>query len=93
MTLEELKSLREGEVVVLTKVDEKICEYHNYQVGEELMFYQISDDSIDKIDFLRASSSDGQYIWVVSHFTYEICDYIERKVKLQRETKINQLGI
>lgn len=42
MTLEELKSLREEEVVVITKVDEKITKYHNYQVGDELMFYQFN---------------------------------------------------
>ena len=34
MTLEELKVLTKGEVVVFTKVDEKIKEYHNHQVGD-----------------------------------------------------------
>ena len=98
MTLEELKTLREGEVVVLTKVDERITEYHHYQIGDELVFDKFNDESgddfgIGQIDFLRTSSSDGQYVWVVSHFSYEICHYIERKVKLERDNKLNDLGI
>ena len=46
MTLEELKGLTQGEVVVLTKVDERITEYYNHQVGDELVFYKFSDDFI-----------------------------------------------
>jgi len=88
MTLEELKTLRRGEVVVLTKVDKLITEYHNYQVGTELVFYQ-SDTNTDHVDFVRTS---GEYM-AVSHFSYEICDYIERKVKLERNNKLNSLGI
>lgn len=97
MTLDELKSLREGEVVVITKVDERITEYHSYQVGDELVFDKFNesgdDFGIGQIDFLRTSSSDGQYVWVVSHFSYEIFDYIERKVKLERDNKLKELGI
>ena len=85
MTLEELKSLREGEVVVLTKVDEKITEYHNFAVGDEMIFYKFCDDSVGNVDFLRNS-------FTISHFSYEICDYIERKVEL-RDRKLNELGI
>ena len=88
MTLEELKTLRSGEVVVLTKVDEKITEYHNYQVGDELVFYQF-DTYEGHVDFVRSS---GEYA-AVTHFSYEICDYIERKVKLERNNKLNSLGI
>ena len=36
MTLEELKGLTQGEVVVFTKVDERITEYHNFQIGDEI---------------------------------------------------------
>lgn len=89
MTLDELKTLREGEVVVLTKVDERITEYYNYQVGTEIVFYKLYDDITGKVDFVRTS---GEYA-VFSHFSYEICDYIERKVKLERENKLNDLGI
>ena len=88
MTLEELKSLREGEVVVITKVDERITEYHNYRVGDELMFYEFNDD-INHVDFVRPS---GEYA-AVTHFSYEICHYIERKVQLERNNKLNELGI
>ena len=94
MTLDELKTLRRGEVVVLTKVDERITEYHNYQVGTELVFYQFNDDITpfgepSQVDFVRTS---GEYA-AVSHFSYEICHYIERKVQLERENKLNDLGI
>lgn len=91
MTLDELKTLRSGEVVVLTKVDEMITEYHNYQVGDELVFYQSSQkmDDIDRVDFVRTS---GEYA-AVSHFSYEICHYIERKIKLERDNKLSSIGI
>lgn len=88
MTLDELKTLRRGEVVVLTKVDERITEYHNYQVGDELSFYQF-DSNTDHVDFVRTS---GEYA-AVTHFSYEICHYIERKIELERNNKLNSLGI
>ena len=87
MTLEELKGLTQGELVVLTKVDERITEYYNHQVGDELVFYKFSDDFIvGTCDFIRNSIT-------ISHFSYDICDYIERKVKLERENKLSDLGI
>ena len=89
MTLDELKTLRECEVVVLTKVDERITEYHNFKIGDELVFYKLYDDITGKVEFVRTS---GEYA-AVSHFSYEICDYIERKVKLERNNKLNSLGI
>jgi len=87
MTLEELKSLRQGEMVVFTKVDERICEYHNHQVGDEMTFLEIKDaDGVDVVNFLRNS-------YTISHFSYEICHYIERKVLLERDKKLSNLGI
>ena len=84
MTFEELKSLRQGEVVVLTKVDERITEYHNFQIGDEMMFSQFGDDGV--VDFFRKTI-------IISHFSYEICHYIERKVLLERDNKLNELGV
>ena len=84
MTLEELKSLREGEVVVFTKVDERITEYHNFQIGDEMVFSQFNNDGV--VDFFRKSI-------IISHFSYEVCHYIERKIKLERENKLISLGI
>ncbi len=91
MTLEELKSLRHGEVVVFTKVDEKICEYHNHQVGDEMTFIEFEDAykigaTADVVNFLRNS-------FTISHFSYEICHYIERKIVLERDNKLNKLGL
>ncbi len=90
MTLEELKSLRQGEVVVFTKVDERIREYHNHQLGDEMTFVEIEvahkiGASDDVVNFLRNS-------YTISHFSYEICHYIESKSKL-REEKLNSIGI
>ena len=84
MTLEELKSLRHSEIVVFTKVDEKITEYHNFQIGDEMVFSQFNLDGV--VDFFRNSIT-------ISHFSYEVCHYIERKVLLERDNKLNSLGI
>ena len=84
MTLDELKGLRQGEVVVLTKVDERITEYHNFQIGDEMVFSQFGNDGV--VDFFRKSI-------IISHFSYEICHYIERKIKLERDKKLSNLGI
>ena len=84
MTLDELKGLRQGEIVVLTKVDERITEYHNFQIGDEMVFSQFGDDGV--VDFFRKTI-------IISHFSYEICHYIERKIKLERNKKISNLGI
>ncbi len=95
MTLEELKSLRQGEVVVFTKVDEKITEYHNHQVGDYMIFLEIEDankigSSSDVVNFCRIGIDEKH---IISHFSYEICHYIERKVLLERDQKLNDLGI
>ncbi len=84
MTLDELKSLRQDEVVVFTHVDEKICEYHNWRVGDEATFLEFHTENIDVVIFIRNS-------YTISHFSYEICHYIERKVTLERDRKINNL--
>lgn len=96
MTLDELKSLRQGDVVVFTKVDEKICEYHNHRVGDEMMFFEFEDmghfgsGNPDVVNFYRSSIDETH---VISHFSYEICHYIERKITLERDKKLNNLGI
>jgi hypothetical protein len=75
--------LREGEVVILTKVDERITEYNNFSVGDKMTFHMLYE--YGQVDFLRNSIT-------ISHFSYEICDYIERKVEL-RDRKLKELGI
>ena len=85
MTLEELKGLRHGEIVVITKVDDKITEYHNYQVDDELLFIDINGDVVN---FVRKGE-----VPVIAHFSYEFCHYIERKIKIERENKLKELGI
>ena len=85
MTLEELKGLRHGEIVVITKVDEMITEYFNYVVGNELLFIDINGDLVN---FVRKGE-----VPVIAHFSYEFCHYIERKIKIERENKLISLGI
>jgi hypothetical protein len=88
MTLEELKSLRFEEVVVFTKVDERITEYHNYQIGDEVTFMEFDSHNGDLVNFVRKGD-----IPMISHFSYEICNYIERKIKLERDKKLSNLRI
>jgi len=95
MTLEELKSLRQGEVVVFIKADERIREFHNHQVGDYMIFLEIEDSnkigsSSDVVNFCRNGIDETH---IISHFSYEICNYIERKTLLERENKLNELGI
>jgi len=85
MTLEELMSLRQGELVFFIKVDERICDFHNHRVGDELLFIDI-DEVTQIVNFMRNSTH-------ISHFSYEICHYIERKIKIERENKLISLGI
>jgi hypothetical protein len=87
MTLDELKSLAFGEVVVFTKVDERITEYHNYQIGDEVTFMEFDSHNGDVVNFVRKGD-----IPTISHFSYEICHYIESKSKL-RDNKLNSIGI
>jgi hypothetical protein len=93
MTLEELKSLRQEEVVVFTKVDKLITEYHAYEVGDELEFMDIytkDKHGRDVANFYRKVPGE---MGVIAHFSYSVCDYIERKVILERENKLVSLGI
>jgi len=93
MTLEELKSLRFEEVVVFTKVDKLITEYHEYEVGDELEFMNIYTEDKhgrDVVNFYRRVPGE---MGVIAHFSYSMCDYIERKIKLERDKKLSNLGI
>jgi hypothetical protein len=93
MTLEELKSLRFEEVVVFTKVDKLMTKYHEYEVGDELEFmdiYTVNKHGRDMVNFYRRVPGE---MGVIAHFSYSVCDYIERKVLLERDKKLNNLGI
>ena len=93
MTLEELKSLRPGDVVVITKVDEYLnngTTSKDYYVGEEMTFLICNE----WIDFLRHNKPNKTVqLGTISHFGEGVCDYIERKVKLERNKKLKELGI
>jgi hypothetical protein len=94
MTLEELKSLQPGDVVVITKIDENLnngTTSKDYYVGEEMTFL-VCDRWYD---FLRPSKADKslKQLGTIAHFSHGVSEYIERKVKLVRERKLNELGI
>lgn len=94
MTLEELKSLQPGDVVVITKIDEYLnngTTSKDYYVGEEMTFLIWNE----WVDFLRSSKADKslKQLGIIAHFSEGVCDYIERKVKLVRERKLDELGI
>jgi len=93
MTLEELKSLRFEEVVVFTKVDKLITDYHEYEVGDELEFMNIYTEDKHGRNVVNFHRKVPGEMGVIAHFSYSVCDYIERKVKLERDNKLKTLGI
>jgi len=94
MKLDKLKSLTPGDIVVITKVDEGITKYFNYQMGNELIFvsfnaenhFNLGDKEI--VNFTRVSEG----VKYISHFSYDIRNYIELKSDI-REKKLKELGI
>ena len=84
----EPSTLKQGEVFVFTKVDEATNRYRTYQVGDEIIFsaYNIGLDNFIIFNFIV----DGT---IVAHFGYAIFDYIERKVLVERNNKLLELGI
>jgi hypothetical protein len=42
----------------------------------------------DLVNFVRKGD-----VPMISHFSYEICHYIESKIKLERDKKLNSIGI
>jgi hypothetical protein len=85
--------LRPGEVLVFTKVDKLITEYHEYEVGDELEFmgiYTMDKHGRDVVNFHRKVPGE---MGVIAHFSYSVCDYIERKVLLERDRKLNDILI
>ena len=93
MTLDDLESLRPGEVVVITKVNEMITDYHEYAIGDELEFmsiYTMDKHGRDVVNFYRKVPGE---MGVIAHFSYSICDYIERKILLERDRKLNDILI
>lgn len=85
-------TLKTGEVFVFTKVDSGTNLYREYKVGDELRFsaYNIQTGSPDGLDAIFNFIVDDT---IVAHFGYDIFDYIERKVLLERNNKLNQLGV
>lgn len=81
-------TLKAGEVFVFTKVNEETNRYRSYEVGDEIIFsaYNINHDNFSVFNFIV----DGT---IVAHFGYAIFDYIERKVLLERNNKLEELGI
>jgi len=93
MTLDELESLRPGEVVVFTKVDKSVNTYNKYKLGVMCLdpgIYTEDKHERNVVNFYRKVPGE---MGVIAHFSYSICDYIERKVLLERDRKLNDILI
>ena len=53
-----------------------------------MTFTEFDSHNGDVVNFFRKGD-----IPVISHFSYEICNYIERKTQLEREEKLQELGL
>lgn len=84
MTLEELKSLTFGDVVLTMKTfgDGK------YVAGDELVFLDVSYRQ-GEYNFLKCWDGPSTIV----HFSQFDCDFIEYKVKIERDKKLEELGI
>ncbi len=80
-------TLKTGEVFVFTKVNEETNRYRSYEVGDQITFSAYNNhDNFTVFNFIV----DGT---IVAHFGYGIFYYIERKVLLERNNKLEELGI
>lgn len=83
-------TLKTGEVFVFTKVDRETNLYRDYKVGDELIFsaYNIKTGSPDGLNAIFNFIVDKR---IVTYFNYDIFNYIERKIVVERNTKLNQI--
>jgi len=88
MTLHDLNTLRQGEVVKITRIDKGVNLYNEYNVGDELTYLEFNEYT-NYYNFVRVESGPP----VICHFGFAIHSYIERKVVLEREQKLTDLGL
>ena len=88
MTLNDLNTLRQGEVVKITRIDKGVNLYNEYKVGDELIYLEFNQFT-NYYNFVRVASGPP----VICHFGFGIHSYIERKIVLEREQKLTDLGL
>ena len=96
MTKEELLKLQEGDIVVFTIVDFETNIYHDYKIGDQLIFYKAYYDSIypvtnSYVKFFRTNKSTNEGL--VVKFSLSISDYIEKRIVVERQRKLSILEI
>lgn len=96
MTKEELLKLQEGDIVVFTRVDFETNIYHDYKIGDQLIFYKAYYDSIypvtnSYVKFFRTNKSTNEGL--VVDFSLSISDYIEKRIVVERQRKLSILEI
>lgn len=93
MKLEDIKS---GDVVVFTKVDSEVNRLREYEVGDSLVYVGQNDNfgRNDLHDFIFLEGSGGiGTIAVQAHFGSGVFDYLEKKIVIERDSKLTELGI
>lgn len=88
MTLDELNTLRQSEVVEFTSIGEDVNIFNEYKLGDELIFLEFNEHT-NYYNFVRVGVGPP----VICHFGLHIHSYIERKIVLERNKKITQLGL
>lgn len=88
MTLNELNNLRQGEVIKFTRIDKGVNLYNDYKVGDELTYLEFNEYT-NYYNFVKVDSGPP----AICHFGFGIHSYIERKVVLEREQKLSDLGL
>ena len=96
MTKEELLKLQEGDIVVFTRVDFETNIYHDYKIGDQLIFYKAYYDSIypvtnSYVKFFRTNKLTNEGL--VVKFSLSISDYIEKRIVVERQRKLSILEI
>ncbi len=96
MTKEELLKLQEGDIVVFTRVDFETNIYHDYKIGDQLIFYKAYYDTIypvtnSYVKFFRTNKLTNEGL--VVKFSLSISDYIEKRIVVERQRKLSILEI
>jgi hypothetical protein len=84
--------IKPGDVFVFLKVDGKTNGFREYKVGDEMIFSEFSrfPSLLINQEVANFYVDGGRYI---AHFGTGIFDYLEKKVVLERQKKLTELGI
>ena len=82
--------LKPGDVVVIIKESDDINAFHDYKIGEKLIFNDIitfeSNPVKFRVNLIRKEGSEN----IMAHFSEDIAEYIESVSKV-RDIKLNNI--